>query len=312
MGIASSMRELAESIASSHEDRTRTVHDIRAEAKRATGDARALIKDLQTSRSKAGAELRKDLARNKTSRKTDVKRMLRDTQGLVKGFQTSRKKEGAQLRKGLAQGADERRSNVSATLGDARQTISTFQSQRKESGNKLREELTQSRSSRESEVGELLKGAQDLVSDLGKSRQESGKKLRKDLAGSRADRESAVKEMQSEFHKSQAEVKADLKEAAVAWQELTRGKPAKKSAVKAEPEAVKVGVAETVPAEEEIPDLEAKFLAAISKHPQGITLTEVAESLGIAPIVLGRASKKLVDEGKVRKEDKAYFPVASK
>ncbi len=308
MGIASSMRELAEGIASSHEDRTKTVLDIKAEAKRATGDARALIKDFQTSRSEAGAELRKDLARDKASRKTDVKRMLRDAQGQVKGFQASRKKEGAQLRKGLAQGAAERRSEVSTILGDARQTVSTFQSQRKEAGDKLREELVQSRSSRESEVGDLLEGARDLVSDLGKSRQENGKKLRKDLAGDRADRESAVKEMRSGFHKSQAAVRDDISEARDAWQELTRG--VKKATVKATPKAVKAEVAKAAPPEEETPDLEAKLLAAVREHPQGITLTEVAESLGVAPIVFGRAVRKLVDEGKVRKEEKAYFPVA--
>jgi len=158
-------------------------------------------------------------------------------------------------------------------------------------------------------VGELLKSALDLVRELGESRQETGKKLRNDLAKGRADRESGVKEMRGEFHKSRAEVRSDIDEARAAWQELIRGKPAKKAGVRMPPK-VEAPKAEEV-AEEEIPDLEAKLLAAIREHPEGITLSEVAGDLGVAPIVFGRAARKLVDEGRVRKEDKAYFPIAS-
>lgn len=307
MGIASSMRDLAQNIASSHEDRTKTVLEIREEAEGVTGDAQDLIKGFQTSRSATGVQLRKDLAKNKASRKSDVKKMLGDTQGLIKGFQTSRRKEGAQFRKELSKGLVEQRSEVNTILADARQTVSTFQSQRKEAGDKLREELAQSRSSRESEVGELLKGAQDLVTDLGKSRQETGEKLRKDLAKGRADRESGGKEMRSEFRNSRAAVRSDIDAARAAWQEIPRG--AKKATVKATPKVVKARAAEAAVAKE-IPDLEAKLMTAINQHPQGITLTEVAESLGVVPIVFGRAAKKLVDEGRVRKEDKTYFPIA--
>jgi uncharacterized protein YicC (UPF0701 family) len=302
MGIALSMRDLAQNIASEHEDRTKAVLEIREEAERVTGDAQDLIKGFQTSRKQTGAQLRKDLAKDKASRKSDVKEMLGDARGLIKGFQASRRKEGAQLRKELAQGLAEQRSEVNAILGD-------FRSRRKEASSKLREELAQSHASRKSEVGGLLKSAQDLVTDLGRSRQESGKKLRKDLAGSRADRESAVKEMRSGFHKSQAEVRSDIDEARAAWQELTRG--VKKATVKATLEAVKADVAKAVPVEGGAPDLETKLLAAIREHSKGITLTEVAESLGVAPVVFGRAARKLVDEGRVRKEDKIYFPVAS-
>ena len=59
-----------------------------------------------------------------------------------------------------------------------------------------------------------------------------------------------------------------------------------------------------------VPDLEANLLAAIRKHPMGITLAEVAESLGVVPIVLGRAARSLLEKGKIRKRNKIYFPVA--
>jgi hypothetical protein len=114
--------------------------------------------------------------------------------------------------------------------------------------------------------------------------------------------------MRSEFRKSQAEVRSDIDEARTAWQELTPG--AKKAAVKATPKAVKAEVKKVAPpVEEGTPDMEAKLLAAIRKHPEGITLTEVAGSLGVAPVVFGRVSRKLLGEGKIRKADKAYFSV---
>lgn len=295
MGIAPAMRELAQSIASSHEERTETVLRTREEARHITEDARVLIKGFQASRGKAGAQLRKDLARDKASRKSDVKRMLADAQA-------SREKEGAQLRKELTQGVAGRRSEVNAMLGD-------FRSRRKEAGSKLKEELAQSQSSRKSEVAELLKSAQDLITVISESRQDTGKMLRNDLAKGRAERESAVKEMRSEFHKSQAAVRTDINEARAAWQELIRGKPAKKARAKMPPKAEAPKAEEEV-VEEEIPDLEAKLLSAINAHPGGITLAEVAESLGVVPVVLGRASRRLLDEGKIRKEDRLYYLVA--
>jgi len=58
MGIASSMRDLTQSIASSHEERTKTVAKVKEEAKRLTGDARDLIKGFQASRKELKAELK--------------------------------------------------------------------------------------------------------------------------------------------------------------------------------------------------------------------------------------------------------------
>ncbi len=58
-----------------------------------------------------------------------------------------------------------------------------------------------------------------------------------------------------------------------------------------------------------VPEYEIKMLAAINEHHEGMTLAGIADSLGVAPIVLGRAVKSLVDKGEIRKEEKLYFPV---
>lgn len=263
MVIASSMRGLAQGIASSREDRVNTVGKIKEEAKQVRGEAQALIK----------------------------------------GFRTSRHEEGARLRKELAQSVVERKSEVNGILKDAHQTVGSFRSSRKEMGTELRRGLAESRSTNKSEVEGLLKKTENLVRDLGRSRKETSEELRKDLNQCRTDRESEVKEMRSDFRKSEAEVRTDLKEAAAAWQQLTR---TTKAGVKVQPTKEKVEVPK-----EEIPDPEVKLLAAIREHPNGISLVEVAESLRVVPVVLGHASKRLLDEGKIRREDKLYFPVTS-
>lgn len=287
------MKELVDDIIASRKERADTVSQIREEARQLTGDSRALLKELGTSRKEASLQLRAGLARDRTARTSEVRRMLGDAETLVAGFRSSRQGATAELRKELAKGAAERKSGVSSTLANAR-------SQRKEAGTKLREELAQGRAERKGEVGELKEVARDLLKDLGAARQESSRELRQNLAKGEADRKTEVNEMRSNLRRAQAEVRAELSEAKTAWQGLTRirAKKVEEAVVEAAP-----------PAEEEIPDLESKLLAAINEHPDGITLTEVADSLGVVPVVLGRASRKLLDEGKIHKEEKLYFPV---
>jgi hypothetical protein len=52
------MLDLTQSIASSRDDRVKTVRKVKEEAKRLTGDARDLIKGFQASRKELKAELK--------------------------------------------------------------------------------------------------------------------------------------------------------------------------------------------------------------------------------------------------------------
>jgi hypothetical protein len=161
-------------------------------------------------------------------------------------------------------------------------------------------ELTQGVAARKAEVKDMLGGFQ-------RSRKQANTELRRELA----DYHRGIK---SEVAKIRQETQSDLREASTTWQQLASTMRAKRAGVRVPPK-VEVPVPEEevaeVPVEEEAPDLEGKLLDAVREHPEGITLAEVAESLGVAPIVLGRASRKLLDEKKIRKEDKDYFPVSA-
>jgi uncharacterized coiled-coil DUF342 family protein len=58
MGIASEMRRLTQDIASSRQDRTKRVGEIREEAKQVRGQVQDLIKGFQASRKELKAELK--------------------------------------------------------------------------------------------------------------------------------------------------------------------------------------------------------------------------------------------------------------
>lgn len=53
---------------------------------------------------------------------------------------------------------------------------------------------------------------------------------------------------------------------------------------------------------------EIRLLEAVMLNPGGVALPELAERVGVAPIVAGRAVRNLLDAGKIRKEDNRYYP----
>lgn len=58
MGIASGVKELTQDIASSQDERTKRLSEIREESKQVRGEAQGLIKDFQASRKELRAELK--------------------------------------------------------------------------------------------------------------------------------------------------------------------------------------------------------------------------------------------------------------
>lgn len=267
MGIAAGMKDIVQDIVPSRDARVAEVKGLKKEANEMLGS-------FKVSRKKMGAQLRRELADNKA-------KMGTESEAMQSGFQGSRKEMSLVLKKDLAEHTQAVKAEVTRLcqeMGASHQDMSA----------KLRKNLAQGAAARKSE-------ARVMLNDFWKEHHQIGAQIRKELA----DYDRGIK---NEVAGMRQETKADLREARIAWQELTRG------VKKATPEAVEAEVAKAAPVEEETPGLEAKLLAAIIEHPQGITLTDVAESMGVAPVVFGRSARKLLNEGRVRKEDKTYFP----
>jgi len=239
-------------------------------------------------------DITQDIVSSYDARVAEVGRLKKETEEMLDSFEASQGKMGARLRKDLAQDKAEMEAEVKAMR-------TGFQSSHKEMSSalkkdladhtravkdetaKMRKELTQGVAKRKSEVKGMLK-------DFHSSHKQMGAKLRRELADYDRGIESEVAGMRQE-------TKADLRGARTTWQGLAHTMEAKRAGVKVPP---KVG----------IPDLEAKLLAAVNKHPKGVSLAEVAQSLGVVPVVLGRASSSLLKEGLISKKEKLYFPVA--
>ena len=183
---------------------------------------------------------------------------------------------------------DVRAAEVKGLKEEANEMLDSFKASHKEMGTELKKELTQG-------VATLKSDVKGMLNDFQSSHKEMGTQLRKELAD-------YDRGMKREVAGMRQVIRADLKEARADWQGMTQAMEAKGAGVKVPPKV------EVPAAEEEIPDLEAQLLAAVRKHAMGITLAEVAKSLGVVPIVLGRAAKSLLEKGKIHKKDKIYFP----
>lgn len=290
MAIAAGMKEITQELASSHDARVAEVSGVRKEAQE-------MLSGFEASHKEMGTQLRRDLAQDKARVKSEVKAM----QG---GFRTSHKEMGSALRKDLS-------GHTQAVKGEVAKMRQEIKASHQEMSTKLKKELTQGATARKPEVTGML-------NDFHSSRKQTGAKLRKELTD-------YDRGMKSEVAGVRQETRADLNEARSAWQQLASTMQAKRTGVKVPPKvevpveekveapiAEEAGMAEAPVVEEEVPDLEAKLRAIVALHPEGITLAEVAEKLDVVPVVLGRASRSLLERGLIRKEEKLYFPVASK
>jgi hypothetical protein len=147
--------------------------------------------------------------------------------------------------------------------------------------------------------------------------------LKKELAKYVDDMVKATKKLMGDIQKRQKERNAevaDLLEAykterekmAANWQALTVKMPQRRG-IKPEVEAkVKVRPVEEAVEEEEVSpemELEEKVLKFIEKHPEGVRVSDMEEPLGVVRTRLGVIAKRLLDDGRVRKEENLYFPL---
>ena len=312
MGIASEMKELTRNIASSHEDRVKRIGEIREEVKGAGAETHDMIHSFADSRMETSRQLRRDLARDKAE-------MIAEVKATRNGFQNSREEKSTQLRKDLAQDKAEMGAKVKAMR-------SGFQNSREEMSSALKKDLTEHNRGVRGEVAKMRQ-------EIGASFQDMSAKLRKNLDRGAAARKSEAHVMRNGFQRShkqmgaqlrkdlasydrgiesevsgmRQETMADMKEARTAWQGLASTRKAKIGGTKTKPKVAAPA------AKEKNPDLETKMLATIGEYPAaGITLKEIASILRVAPVVLGKISTNLIKKGKIRRENKIYFPVVGK
>ena len=270
MGIAEGIKDIVQDIVSSRDARASDIKGLKKEANELKKEADEMLGSFKASRDEFGAQLRQDLSHDKAKMEKEVRTMR-------SGFQSSHKKMGSALKKDLAQGAAARKSGTHVMLKD----------------------LAQGAAARKS-------GTHVMLNDFQKSHNKMSAQLRKDLANF----DHGIK---GEVAGMRQETKADMGEARIAWQGLNRGAKKANATVKAKAKSKVVkanGKKKAAPVKDEPYDMETRLLVAIREQPGGITMTEASENLNIAPIVFRHISRKLLDEGKIRREDDIYFPAS--
>jgi len=301
MGIANDMKKLGEDIIASHDVRVKAIGTL-------VNNVHKTLKSFATDRKKMADKLRADLAKGEKDRLAGFKAMMADIQkfvsdiakevsAMIKRFQEEHKAMADELRENLEKGEEDRIKAFKPMMANIHEEIKAI----------------------ETYVKNKLKEFDDAHADM-------SEELKKELATYVDDMVKATKKLMSDIQKRQKERNAevaDLLEAynaerekmAANWRALTakmaqrRGfKPEVEAEVKVRPvkEAVEEVEAEEVPPEK---SLEDRVLEFIKTHPKGVRVGDMEEPLGVARTRLGVIAKRLLEEGKVRKEENLYFPL---
>jgi hypothetical protein len=231
--------------------------------------------------------------------KADISAFRLETADNLKEIHDSRLKSAEKVGKERAEGAQRLADDEKKRQQNVATEIKGFQTRREKTAAQMKKELKEGQNRRIAEVQANLTEVRNLIGQMRSERQKMTDELARDLELNRSQRKAAMEEMQNGFRKVRKEIQDDLKGAAEAWRDLGNIRPATASSENNPPEA---------PVEP--PNLEEKLLTIINQHSEGISLSEVAKELGIVTIVLGKAARVLLEQGKINKRDKVYFPGA--
>jgi len=225
--------------------------------------------------------------------------------------------------------------DVAKFLADADKMMLDFADEHKEMSAELRASLQASLNDRREYTRNLLEGFSKRLAEIGEENRTMAQNLRNELdqfrsglAESDMQRlkdfkvtmgaiQGKVNEIQTFVNNMLGDLKDNRIQASEIWQKLSEAKARIDREVAAAPPAKKAKAKEKpAPQPEKVEEpktdvsLDEKVLDFISKHPDGVKVSDMEVPLGETRMRIGYAGKQLLDEGKVRKVDNLYFPKA--
>jgi len=295
MGISDDIKKLGEDIVVSYDSRVKAIGEL-------VSDVHKTLEGFTIDRKKMGEEQAKNLG-------DFVKGLSKSVEDMLKRFQKDHKQVSDDQAKSLADFVKDLTKNV----GD---TMTRIQKAHKEMADNLKESLEKGETDRLKDfkdmMGYITKGIKEIenyvankLKEFHDTHADMSKELKKDL-------DKYVAGIVSETKKLMKDYEGERKKMATNWQSMA-ATMAKKRGIMPKVEAeVKVRPVEEAIEEEEVTpemDLDEKVLQFIDKHPEGVRVGDMEEPLGVARMRLGVIAKKLLEEGKVRKEGTMYFPL---
>lgn len=307
MGIADDIKNLGEDIVASYDMRVKWVGDLVSETHKMLKEFQASNRELfdnvhkmltafQVEHKEMAANLRASLEKGETERLKAFKPMMAEIKKFVSDMVAGTAKLMEQIRKEQGE-----RNKAVADL------LVKFAKDHEAMADELRKSLAKGEEDRLKDFKPMMAGIQKYVADV----VEETKRLMDTIRARQDERNKEVLDLLQEF-------KTEREKMAANWQALTvtmakkRGimpMPKVEAEVKVMP--VEEAIKEAVEEEEVLPemDLEDKVLKFIEKHPEGVKVGDMEEPLGVARTRLGVIAKKLLEEGRVRKEENLYFPL---
>ncbi len=287
-----------------------------------------MLSDFTNERKQMADELNIFFAKNRADRTQDEKNRLAEFNILMKSI--------ADLMISIS-------NEVSGIFKYTNDMIAKFDKEHKEMSVELRTKLAADVAERVAYTKSMLKEFQKWLSELTKENQKLAQKLRKDIANGDAKRlkdyndmmkgiQSDVKNLKKAIASMLGDFSQDRGQAAASWKKMSdiisqlRKKgfvaPVKSEIKKIEKIEVKKEIPVVAPAVEEpivekkkiIPEtaieltLDEKVENFINSRPDGVRVIDMEEPFGETRMKLGYVAKKLLDEGKVQKQDNLYFP----
>ena len=282
MGISNDMKKLGEDIVASYDVRVKAIGTL-------VNNVHRTLKNFTTERKKMAIEQAKAL-------KNFVSDLSKNVSNMINGIQKEHKEMADELKAGLAKGEEDRLKAFKTMMAEIQKRIKEIETYVK---NKLKEFSDAHADMSEELKKELAKYVDDMVN--------ATKKLTGDIQARQKERNAGVADLLEAF-------KTEREKMAANWQALT-AKMAKKRGIKPEVEAevkvrpVEEAIKEAVEEVKVPPEisLEDRVLEFIKRHPKGVRVGDMEKPIGVPRMRLGVIAKRLLKEGKVRKEENLYF-----
>ena len=260
---------------------------LSSETRKLAKDSQVMLSRFQKDRIQEGKDLQQAGKVMRASLTADRLGRERATEHLIKGFRSSRNKIAHAQTKELEGFVHGIKSEVHSFIKHAHKS-------RAEMGRETAKMLQETVSSVRQQTDELAANSRGLVKEFHHSRITMGKQLDKQLVADTSERRRSVNTLLDGFRSAQNALGKDLAGAKEIW--LGSRSTAQKHATSKF----------TSQQKEPLPQLseEERLLGIISKHPEGISAFQVGEMIGIDTLLVGQITKKLAEDGKIRKDKK--------
>jgi len=264
------MRNLAEDIINSFDDRSNGLAKLKDTVRKTMEDEQNELKELHNTRMAASEELHEDLAKSATDRKAAVDKELKDSQNELEEFHNTRMAASEELHKDLAKSVADRKAVVDTESKEFQKFMTNM--------------------------------SKKMQADFARDKA----KLVKDVAAIKHDANSMLRV----FDKELEGVRTDIAGGHDEWLKLAATMQARRGGTTAKvemPKSAKPQKAGGTDSDFATPG--EKVLEFLAKHPKGTKMTQMEQKFGLARIQMAKVVKDLMDEKKVEKRALLYFAV---